>query len=39
VISGVIEGLGQWNVRISPRGLREGLLLRELSARSTYRAA
>jgi exopolyphosphatase/guanosine-5'-triphosphate,3'-diphosphate pyrophosphatase len=39
VISGIISGLGQWNVRISPRGLREGLLLRELSARSAYRAA
>lgn len=39
VISGIISGLGQWNVRISPRGLREGLLLRELSARSAHRAA
>lgn len=39
VIAGIISGLGQWHVRISPRGLREGLLLRELSARSAYRAA
>ena len=39
VIAGVIAGLGQWNVRISPRGLREGVLLRELSARDAYRAA
>jgi exopolyphosphatase / guanosine-5'-triphosphate,3'-diphosphate pyrophosphatase len=38
VIAGVIEGLGQWNVRISPRGLREGVLLRELSQRA-HRAA
>jgi exopolyphosphatase/guanosine-5'-triphosphate,3'-diphosphate pyrophosphatase len=38
VISGIVAGLGQWNLRISPRGLREGLLLRELSQRA-HRAA
>lgn len=39
VVSGIISGLGQWNVRISPRGLREGLLLRELSSKAAHRAA
>lgn len=31
VIAGLIEGLGHDQLRISPRGLREGVLLRELS--------
>lgn len=39
VIAGIIAGFGQWELRISPRGLREGLLLRELEARSRHRAA
>ncbi len=39
VVSGIMSGLGQWNVRISPRGLREGLLLRELSTKTAHRAA
>jgi exopolyphosphatase / guanosine-5'-triphosphate,3'-diphosphate pyrophosphatase len=38
VVAGVIAGLGQWNVRVSPRGLREGLMLRELMQRA-HRAA
>jgi exopolyphosphatase/guanosine-5'-triphosphate,3'-diphosphate pyrophosphatase len=38
VIAGVIAGLGQWQVRISPRGLREGVMLRQLSQRA-HRAA
>jgi exopolyphosphatase / guanosine-5'-triphosphate,3'-diphosphate pyrophosphatase len=38
VIAGVVAGLGQWNLRISPRGLREGLMLHQLSARA-HRAA
>lgn len=31
VISGLISGFGQRELRISPRGLREGVILRELS--------
>jgi exopolyphosphatase / guanosine-5'-triphosphate,3'-diphosphate pyrophosphatase len=38
VVAGIIAGLGQWNVRISPRGLREGVMLRELMPRK-HRAA
>lgn len=38
VIAGIIAGLGQWSVRISPRGLREGVMLRELMQRK-HRAA
>ena len=38
VISGLLSGLGQREVRISPRGLREGALLRELSERRTVAA-
>jgi exopolyphosphatase / guanosine-5'-triphosphate,3'-diphosphate pyrophosphatase len=39
VISGVLAGFGQRELRFSPRGLREGVLLRELSRRATTRAA
>jgi exopolyphosphatase / guanosine-5'-triphosphate,3'-diphosphate pyrophosphatase len=38
VIAGIIAGLGQWTVRVSPRGLREGVMLRELTQRA-HRAA
>lgn len=38
VIAGIVAGFGQWNLRISPRGLREGLLLSERSLRA-HRAA
>lgn len=39
VISGLIAGLGQRELRISPRGLREGVILRELGERAPTRAA
>lgn len=38
VISGLLAGLGQRELHVSPRGLREGVVLRELSRR-TPRAA
>ncbi len=38
VISGLVAGLGQRELRISPRGLREGVILRELFARATRAA-
>lgn len=38
VISGLIAGFGQRELRISPRGLREGVILRELAARATRAA-
>jgi exopolyphosphatase/guanosine-5'-triphosphate,3'-diphosphate pyrophosphatase len=38
VISGLLCGVGLRQVRISPRGLREGVLLRELSQRRTAAA-
>jgi exopolyphosphatase/guanosine-5'-triphosphate,3'-diphosphate pyrophosphatase len=38
VISGLLSGLGLREVRISPRGLREGVLLRELLHRRTAAA-
>ncbi len=39
VISGLVAGLGEPKLRISPRGLREGVLLRELLRRAPTRAA
>src|SRR5262249_50862464 len=39
VISGLVAGFGQRELRISPRGLREGVILRELAARAPTRAA
>jgi exopolyphosphatase/guanosine-5'-triphosphate,3'-diphosphate pyrophosphatase len=40
VVAGILAGLNQRELRISPRGLREGLLLRELARRlSPTRAA
>ncbi|RYZ09685.1 MAG: hypothetical protein EOO73_02030 [Myxococcales bacterium] len=38
VTAGLIAGFGQREVRISPRGLREGVILRELSRRATRAA-
>jgi exopolyphosphatase/guanosine-5'-triphosphate,3'-diphosphate pyrophosphatase len=38
VTAGLVAGLGQREVRISPRGLREGIILRELSRRATRAA-
>jgi exopolyphosphatase / guanosine-5'-triphosphate,3'-diphosphate pyrophosphatase len=38
VISGLVAGFGQRELRISPRGLREGVILRELLARATRAA-
>ncbi len=38
VISGLVAGFGQRELRISPRGLREGVILRELSERATRAA-
>ncbi|HEY6080554.1 MAG TPA: hypothetical protein VIW29_17190 [Polyangiaceae bacterium] len=38
VVAGILAGLNQRELRISPRGLREGLLLRELSRRATRAA-
>jgi exopolyphosphatase/guanosine-5'-triphosphate,3'-diphosphate pyrophosphatase len=38
VVSGLLAGFGQRELRISPRGLREGLILRELSQRATRAA-
>jgi exopolyphosphatase / guanosine-5'-triphosphate,3'-diphosphate pyrophosphatase len=38
VIAGLVAGVGQREVRISPRGLREGVILRELSRRATRAA-
>lgn len=39
VVSGLLAGLGPREVRISPRGLREGVILRELARRAPTRAA
>jgi exopolyphosphatase/guanosine-5'-triphosphate,3'-diphosphate pyrophosphatase len=39
VFSGLLAGLGQRELRISPCGLREGVILRELSERARIRAA
>jgi len=39
VISGLVAGFGQRELRISPRGLREGVILRELAARAPTQAA
>lgn len=39
VMAGVLAGFAPHAVRISPRGLREGVLLRELSRRAKTRAA
>lgn len=39
VVAGILAGLNQHELRISPRGLREGLLLRELSRCAPTRAA
>jgi exopolyphosphatase/guanosine-5'-triphosphate,3'-diphosphate pyrophosphatase len=38
VAAGLIAGFGQREVRISPRGLREGVILRELTRRATRAA-
>ena len=38
VIAGLLAGFGQRELRISPRGLREGVILRELSRRATRAA-
>lgn len=38
VTAGLVAGFGQREVRISPRGLREGVVLRELSRRATQAA-
>jgi len=38
VTAGLVAGFGQREVRISPRGLREGVILRELSRRATRAA-
>jgi exopolyphosphatase / guanosine-5'-triphosphate,3'-diphosphate pyrophosphatase len=38
VTGGLVAGLGQQEVRFSPRGLREGVILRELSRRATRAA-
>lgn len=38
VTAGLVAGFGQREVRISPRGLREGMILRELSRRATRAA-
>lgn len=38
VTAGLVAGFGQREVRISPRGLREGVVLRELSRRATRAA-
>jgi exopolyphosphatase/guanosine-5'-triphosphate,3'-diphosphate pyrophosphatase len=39
VVAGVLQGFGQRELRVSPRGLREGLLLRELARQAPHRAA
>ena len=39
VVSGLVAGFGLRELRISPRGLREGVLLRELAARAPTVAA
>ncbi len=39
VVAGILAGLNQRELRISPRGLREGLLLRELSRQTPIWAA
>lgn len=39
IAAGVMAGFGSWDLRISPRGLREGLLLRELALEARHRAA
>jgi exopolyphosphatase / guanosine-5'-triphosphate,3'-diphosphate pyrophosphatase len=38
VVAGLVAGFGQRQLRISPRGLREGVILRELSRRATRAA-
>ena len=38
VISGLVAGFGQRELRISPRGLRQGVILRELLARANRAA-
>jgi len=38
VVAGIVAGFGERDVRISPRGLREGVILRELSRRATRAA-
>ena len=38
VIAGLLAGFGQRELRISPRGLREGVILRELAQRATRAA-
>ncbi len=38
VTAGLVAGFGEREVRISPRGLREGVILRELSRRATRAA-
>lgn len=39
VISGILAGFGEREVRVSPRGLREGVLLREVQRRAPIQAA
>jgi exopolyphosphatase/guanosine-5'-triphosphate,3'-diphosphate pyrophosphatase len=39
VLSGLVAGFGQRKLRISPRGLREGVILHELMRRAPTRAA
>jgi exopolyphosphatase/guanosine-5'-triphosphate,3'-diphosphate pyrophosphatase len=39
VLAGIVAGFGQRDVAISPRGLREGVLLRELDRRAPTVAA
>ena len=39
VVAGILAGLSQRELRISPRGLREGVLLRELERRAPTQAA
>jgi exopolyphosphatase/pppGpp-phosphohydrolase len=38
VVSGLVAGIGTDHLRISPRGLREGVILRELAERATEAA-
>lgn len=38
VVAGLLAGFGQRELRISPRGLREGVILRELSPQATRAA-
>jgi exopolyphosphatase / guanosine-5'-triphosphate,3'-diphosphate pyrophosphatase len=39
VVAGILAAFGQHELRISPRGLREGVLLRELARRAPTQAA